>query len=364
MSYHLYPDGWGKTPDWGIPWILDHATAAKKIHKAVMLGEYGLRDKATRNRVYQGWTDAAYVSGTNGALYWILSDRLDDGSLYGDYDGFTVYCPSPVCTTIGDFSQRMRGRQLTFPPVADDDSATVEFATTAHLALTSNDVFWLPATRVNPRTVDLDPAAAGTQSTKTLAGGTFTAAADGTVTFVPADGFAGRAATTYTVQDNLRRTSNAATITVTVKPQPGAALELFNFEDGVHGWAPASFNPTAGSVATTTAFHADGAQGLQLTGTDGGWFGATLATALDLSARGELSFASPSSNGSFAVSFQTGPGYVWCQGDARPAEGRPGIYALDLTGLAPGCPTINDVRTVNLYIGGNQQQSIDAVTIT
>jgi mannan endo-1,4-beta-mannosidase len=127
MSYHLYPDGWGKTPAWGTQWILDHAAAARRLHKPVMLGEFGLKDKATRNPWYQKWTDAVLASGTTGALYWILSDRLDDGSLYGDFDGFTVYCPSPVCTTIGDFSQRMRGRRFTFPPVADDDTATVEF---------------------------------------------------------------------------------------------------------------------------------------------------------------------------------------------------------------------------------------------
>ena len=361
MSYHLYPDGWGKTADWGTQYILDHAAAARKIHKPVMLGEFGYRDKSTRNPVYQRWMDAVYLSGTNGALYWLLSDRLDDGTLYGDYDGFTVYCPSPVCTTLGDFGRRMRGTGLTFAPVADDDTATADFGTAATLHVTGNDVFWLPALRVDPRTVDLDPATAGTQHSRTIPAGTFTAAADGTVSFVPADGFAGRAAITYTVADNLRRTSNPANITVTVKPSPTGTRTLFDFEDGVQGWAPASFNPTAGSVATTTTYHADGAQSLQITGTDGGWFGAAPAEPLDLSARSELSFASPSANGSFAVSFQTGDGFAWCQGDARPADGR---FVLDLTAVAPGCPGINDVRTVNLYIGGGQQQTIDAVTIS
>jgi mannan endo-1,4-beta-mannosidase len=351
MSYHLYPDGWGKTPAWGTQWILDHAAAARRLHKPVMLGEYGLKDKSTRNPWYQKWTDAVYASGTTGALYWILSDKLDDGSLYGDFDGFTVYCPSPVCTTVGDFSQRMRGRSLTFAPVADDDSATVEFGQTASVPVTSNDIFWLPALRIDPRSVRLSGASAG---------GAFTVS-NGAVTFVPADGFHGRASVSYTVVDNLHRVSNAATVTVTVKPQPGAALELFDFESDVQGWGPDDFNPTAGTVATTTAFHADGAQGLQLTGTDGGWFGVTLPTPLDLSTRAELSFASPSSNGSFAVSFQTGPGYVWCQGDARPADG---VFVLDLTALAPGCPTINDVRRLNVYIGGSQTQLIDAVTVT
>jgi mannan endo-1,4-beta-mannosidase len=364
MSYHLYPDGWGKTADWGTQWILDHARAARQIRKAVMMGEFGYRDKATRNPVYQRWTDAAYVSGTNGALYWILSDRLDDGTLYGDYDGFTVYCPSPVCTTMTNFGRRMRGTALTFRPVADDDTATVEYGTGTSLPLVRNDIFYLPALRIDPRTLDLDPHAAGRQTRADVNGGTFTATATGAVSFVPAAGFAGSATVTYTVADNLGRTSNVATASVTVKPRPQPVRTLFDFENGVQGWGPASFNPTAGSVGTTTAFHADGTQGLRITGTDGGWFGAALPAPLDLSTRGTLSFASPSANGSFAVSFQTGPASVWCQGDARPAAGGTNVYALDLTALAPGCPGLNDVRTVNLYIGGNQQQDIDAVTVS
>jgi mannan endo-1,4-beta-mannosidase len=354
MSYHLYPDGWGKTADWGTQWILDHAAAARKIGKPVLLGEYGLKSKAERNAVYQRWTDAVVTSGQSGALYWILSDKLDDGSLYGDYDGFTVYCPSPVCTTIGtNVDRRIRGVAHTFPPVADDDTATVEFGATATVPALANDIVYRPATRIDPSSVAL--------SATTVTGGTF-AAAEGTVSFVPAAGFAGRATVTYTVADDRGRRSAPATVTVTVKPEPTAPQRLFDFEDGVQGWAAASFNPDAGTTATSTDFHVDGTQSLRLTGTGGGWFGATLAEPADLSKRATLSFASPSSNGSFAVSFQTGDAWTWCQGDAKPAGD--GTFALDLTALAPGCPAINQVRTVNLYIGGGQTQFIDAVTVS
>ncbi|MCW2143468.1 cellulase family glycosylhydrolase [Actinoplanes cyaneus] len=364
LSYHLYPDGWGKTADWGTQWIIEHAKAGRQVGKPVMLGEFGYRDKATRNTVYQRWTDAAYASGTTGALYWILSDRLEDGSLYGDYDGFTVYCPSPVCTTIGNFARRMRGAGFTFAPVADDDTTTTDYGTAVSVAATGNDIAYLPARAVNPRTVDLDPDRAGRQTTVTVTGGTFTVRSNGTVDFTPAAGFAGRAVATYTVRDDLGRTSNRATVTVTVKPQPRPAETLFDFEDGTQGWGPAAFNPDAGTTAVTTAFHADGVQGLRLTGTAGGWFGAPLPAPADLSTRAALSFASPSANGSFAVSFQTGPDSVWCQGDARPAPDRPGTFVLDLTAVAPGCPGLADVRTVNLYLGGNQVQDIDAVTLS
>lgn len=354
LGYHLYPDGWGKTADWGTQWILDHAAAARRIGKPAMMGEFGLKSKPERNAVYQRWTDAVVRSGQAGALYWILSDRLDDGSLYGDYDGFTVYCPSPVCTTLGNFSRRIRGLARTFPPVADDDTATVEFGVTATVPAVANDIVYRPATAIAPAGLALSATA--------VTGGTFAAAADGTITFVPAEGFYGRATTTYTVPDDRGRRSAPATVTVTVKPEPGAPQKLFDFEDGVQGWAAASFNPDAGTTSTSTGFHADGAQSLRLTGTAGGWFGATLATPIDLHTRATLSFASPSSNGSFAVSLQAGDGWAWCQGDARP-DGN-GVYALDLTALAPNCPAINDVRTINLYVGGGQDQLIDAVTVS
>ena len=67
---------------------------------------------------------------------------------------------------------------------------------------------------------------------------------------------------------------------------------------------------------------------------------------------------------SLAVASQTGPGYAWCQGDARPDAARPGVYVLDLTALAAACPAIDDVRMINLYVGGSRQQVIDAVTVS
>jgi mannan endo-1,4-beta-mannosidase len=121
LSFHLYPDHWGNG------WITQHVREAKRLRKAVMLGEYGLRDKSIRNTVYKGWTDDFIAAGGNGALYWILSGSQDDGTLYPDYDGFTVYCPSPVCQTITNAEIRMTTGRRYFPPVADNDTAVVEF---------------------------------------------------------------------------------------------------------------------------------------------------------------------------------------------------------------------------------------------
>jgi mannan endo-1,4-beta-mannosidase len=105
MSFHLYPDHWNKDIEWGIEWIKRHIRDARRLWKPAMLGEFGLRDKSVRNPVYKEWTDTVFGRRGTGALYWILSGVQDDGTLYPDYDGFTVYCPSPVCTTIGNFAR-------------------------------------------------------------------------------------------------------------------------------------------------------------------------------------------------------------------------------------------------------------------
>ncbi len=110
LSFHLYPDTWGKDAAWGTHWIQRHIVDAARIGKPALLGEFGLQNKNARNSVYKEWTDAVCNSGGSGALYWILSGDQDDGTLYADYDGFTVYCPSPVCASLSDFSKMMRGQ--------------------------------------------------------------------------------------------------------------------------------------------------------------------------------------------------------------------------------------------------------------
>lgn len=134
LSLHLYPDHWGKDVSWGVQWIERHAADAKRLGKPVMLGEFGLLDKSTRNPDYKRWTDAVLRSGMSGALYWILSGKEGDG-LYPDYDGFTVYCPSPVCAAFSNFEQQMDRAAFDFPPVADHDVAVTEFDTAVTLEI-------------------------------------------------------------------------------------------------------------------------------------------------------------------------------------------------------------------------------------
>jgi len=186
MSYHLYPDSWGnRTAQWADDYITRHNVAAKKLGKAVMLGEFGWKDKATRNPVYQEWTNTFARTGGNGFLYWILSGSQDDGTLYPDYDGFTVYCPSPVCTTIANATTEIRYGQRSLPPVADNDTAITAANTPVTLQPAANDIAY--RTKVRPASIDLDPATAGRQASLTLGSGRFDAKPDGTIGFTPAD---------------------------------------------------------------------------------------------------------------------------------------------------------------------------------
>jgi large repetitive protein len=102
------------------------------------------------------------------------------------------------------------------PPVAVNDSRTINEDTPVTFIVTSNDTD--SDGTINVATVDLDPATAGIQTTFTNAQGTFTVTTLGAVTFTPVLNFNGIASITYTVNDNIGATSNPATIAVTVTP--------------------------------------------------------------------------------------------------------------------------------------------------
>jgi mannan endo-1,4-beta-mannosidase len=354
MSYHLYPDGWGnRTAQWGADWIARHNREAKKVGKAVMLGEFGWRDKTTRNPTYQLWLDTFIRTGGNGFLYWILSGVQDDGSLYPDYDGFTVYCPSPVCTTISNATREIRFGQRSTSPVADHDTVVTEFNTAATVKPAANDIAY--RTRLRASSIDLDPATAGVQRTLTVAGGAFAVAADGTLTFTPATDFAGRATASYTIRDLAGRVSNVATITVTVKPDPAGLQVLASFEDGAEGWAPASWQANAGTVAQTDQFSTQGTHGLRIAAADGGWFGVTFAEPIDMSNRISLKYdlkTSPTAGTNAAIAFQTGAGLAWCQSSFTwVGQDTSTTATIDLlSSLSCDSAALADVRQLYIYV--------------
>jgi mannan endo-1,4-beta-mannosidase len=353
MSFHMYPDYWGTDVAWGVDWIKSHFAAARALGKPAMLGEFGLKDKSMRNPNYKLWLDTVFQSRGAGALYWILSGIQDDGSLYPDYDGFTVYCPSPVCTTVANFGAQMAANKaLVFPPVADDDVATTPFDTPASLASTLNDIAYGGATIV-PGSLDLDPAVAGQQATVIVTGGSFAAALNGTITCTPTAGFVGKAVGSYVVQDSQARWSNVANLTVTVLPNPTAAIGLVSFETGTAGWGSQG---GAGTLSTSAAWASDGLQSLEINVTGEGWFGGALAAPVDVSGRTkvELDLQTLGAQTYRKLSIKVGDGFTWCEqnggGDGNTPSGTVATLSIDLTNLT--CPggDLTKLQAVNIYL--------------
>jgi mannan endo-1,4-beta-mannosidase len=358
MSFHLYPDHWGTSAAWGTEWIARHLQDARKLRKPAMLGEYGWQEQSTRNPVFKDWTDAVFREDGAGALYWILSGYQDDGTLYPDYDGFTVYCPSPVCTALGNFAAMMIADSPgIYPPVADHEEAVTEYETPVTFTPAANDIAYGEGNAVVPATIDLDPATDGQQTTVSLPGGTFTLLSDGTVEFVPDAGFSGNVIGTYTIEDSLGQVSNVANLAVTVKPLPGVPIQLFSFETGTEGWGPASWNSTAGTVAQSTVFATDGSYSLFVDKIDGGWFEVQFPEPLDLS-DGYTEITVDlliGADGSWHnIALQTGDAWDWCQGPGEWIPQNTALTAkLDLLSLSCASPDLSQIHTMLIYFNGD-----------
>ncbi len=352
LSLHLYPDHWTKDTAWGTKWITRHTSDARRLGKPVVLGEFGILDKTTRNPAYRAWLDAFILGGGDGFNYWMIAGTQDDGTLYPDYDGFTVYCPSPVCQTITNAGAMIRGKLPLFPPVADDDTAITTFDTPITVGVTTNDIAYLAKVRAD--SIDLDPDQPGRQTTRVTGSGTFSAAS-GKITFSPVAGFSGRIDTKYTVRDTLLRVSNAATLSIVVKPDPGAAIVIASFENGVQGWASASWQTDAGTVVASDQHATAGTGSLRVDATGGGWFGTALPEPLDLSTKGSVKFdlGSTTTGTSTNIAFQTGPDFTWCQstwGYQNP-ETTGTVEADLLSGLSCSTQDLTDVRGIYVWAG-------------
>jgi mannan endo-1,4-beta-mannosidase len=314
ISYHLYPDDWGKTPEWGTQWIERHIEDSHRLGQRALAGEWGMRQKDIRNPVYHQWEDAVLKDGGFGALYWILSGLQDNGTPYPDYDGYTVYCPSPVCSAFTNFSRQMQHLPFNPAPVADNDTAATPNSKPVTLNILSNDVTYKGAS-LDLDSVDLDPSTPGRQTIITNALGTYTLQSAGNVFFEPASACTtGNVTTPYTVNDDRGRISNPANITVAVG---GIAGQLFNFEDGADAWMAASYNSGAGSTAQSTTGATSCTHSLQINATGGGFFGPAYNTApLPLSTSGIhqilLDITTTSTGTSQSVAVQFGKDYHYC----------------------------------------------------
>ncbi|MBS1833439.1 MAG: cellulase family glycosylhydrolase [Acidobacteria bacterium] len=90
-SFHLYPETFGVTYDYGNTWIEDHAEIGAKVGKPVFFEEYGITAPAPRDDVYGQWLETSRRCGMAADLFWMLADLADDGHPYPDYDKYTLY---------------------------------------------------------------------------------------------------------------------------------------------------------------------------------------------------------------------------------------------------------------------------------
>ena len=212
VGLHLYPDHWKTDPQWATEYIKRHVALADEVGKPLFLGEYGWRGDAPRNIVFHQWLSAFHAGGGDIALYWMMQPRSEALTPL-DQDGFTAYCPSPVCTQVSYWSQALLDGRTDFPPVADEDFLVAAAAQPVTIDVLASDVS--PLSRLDRATVDLDPGTSGVQATVTLPAGAVVVV-DGTVTYTPAAGFTGTAEIPYTVNDVEGRTSNVATLTIRI----------------------------------------------------------------------------------------------------------------------------------------------------
>ncbi|WP_188150052.1 cellulase family glycosylhydrolase [Teredinibacter waterburyi] len=353
MSFHAYPDHWGTDSEWTVEYIKRHIKEGYKIGKPVMLGEFGWGDKATRNTVYKEWSDTFYRYGGAGALYWLLSSEQDDGNLYPDWDGFTVYCPSPVCTTLSNFAERMDSGRFYFAPVADVEEGATEFETPISFDVLANDIAYGFFNQLQVGSIDLDPSTDAVEQELTLEEGLFTVDADGVVTFEPAAGFVGEVSIAYTVRDWWQVPSNEATIKVLVKAVAGAPFQLFSFEDGTQGWSQASWQSDAGVTSQSSEGVTDGASSLLVDVDAGGWFQASFSEPLDLSDGYEtitLDISVVDEGTSVNVVLQLGDSWTWCEGEWGWVDSWNTSYQVDLLSLTCDDADLSKVQTMLVYL--------------
>ena len=85
--FHLYPDAWGYNETWGATWIEQHADAAAKAGKPVVLEEYWAPWPENRTEILQPWQRAVIDSGVAADQMWSFATVLPSGLNFEDsYD--------------------------------------------------------------------------------------------------------------------------------------------------------------------------------------------------------------------------------------------------------------------------------------
>lgn len=122
-TLHVYCDQWGLTKDQGNFWFKKHGEDAASANKPLIAEEFGWKERDERTDVYNEWFDifegntyeGVEFAGTN---YWMLASMTGEGTLYPDYDGYTVYYEGDAsgnptqatCNAIMAHAERMSGK--------------------------------------------------------------------------------------------------------------------------------------------------------------------------------------------------------------------------------------------------------------
>jgi gliding motility-associated-like protein len=110
-----------------------------------------------------------------------------------------------------------------FPPVAENDETSTLQNVTVSINVLANDFDPDPLGGISTGTVDLDVAKSGRQDAMDTPDGKYKVNTAGVVTFNPKSDFTGVSSISYTVEDNDGKTSNEATLTITVAVVPNLA---------------------------------------------------------------------------------------------------------------------------------------------
>ncbi|KAL9090979.1 MAG: hypothetical protein Q9159_001722 [Coniocarpon cinnabarinum] len=80
-TFHLYPDAWSESLEWGNTWITDHDAIGARVGKPVVLEEYGaVVGGEVDASAEEGWQATVLKSNVAMDLYWQFADSaLDEG---------------------------------------------------------------------------------------------------------------------------------------------------------------------------------------------------------------------------------------------------------------------------------------------
>ncbi|KAI3324489.1 carbohydrate-binding module family 1 [Xylariaceae sp. AK1471] len=96
-TFHLYPNSWGTSYDWGNTWVKAHAAACKAAGKPCLFEEYGA--PSDHCNIESPWQKTSLAAdGMAGDLFWQLGTTLSNGQTSND--GNTIYTGSSDWTCL------------------------------------------------------------------------------------------------------------------------------------------------------------------------------------------------------------------------------------------------------------------------